>query len=312
MTRLVSVAANPSIDRLVEVDRLVPGTIHRPDRVRSVPGGKGLNVARAAALLGVDVVAVGILAGHAGRWVAASLSALGVDCRFAWTSGETRTATSVADRSDGSMTEFYERGPQVDATAWRELEALVATAIAEDVAVLAMAGTLPPGAPADGYARLVRTATARGIEAIVDAGDAALEAAIAAGPWLIKVNAAEAASVVGRRVTPDDALEAADELVRMGATNAIVTLGSAGAAGRLDGARWRIGAPPEPGRYPVGSGDAFLAGLAAGRLARMDAEATLRLAASAAAANALVPGAGAFEPAVARDLGSRISVDRID
>jgi tagatose 6-phosphate kinase len=91
-----------------------------------------------------------------------------------------------------------------------------------------------------------------------------------------------------------------------------VTLGSAGAAARLDGARWRIGAPPEPGRYPVGSGDAFLAGMAAGRLARMDAEATLRLAASAAAANALVPGAGAFEPAVARGLGTRISIDRID
>ena len=77
--RLLCIAPNPSIDRLVEVDRLVPGTIHRPTLVRAVAGGKGLNVARAAASLGATVTAVGILAGHGGRWLAEALDADGVD-----------------------------------------------------------------------------------------------------------------------------------------------------------------------------------------------------------------------------------------
>ena len=81
---IVCVAANPSIDRLFEVDRVELGTIHRPDAFVMVPGGKGLNVARAAASLGADVLAVGILAGHAGRWLEEALAAEGVPSAFAW------------------------------------------------------------------------------------------------------------------------------------------------------------------------------------------------------------------------------------
>ena len=46
---LIFVAANPSIDRTYEVERLRPGEIHRPVATVAVPGGKGLNAARAAA-----------------------------------------------------------------------------------------------------------------------------------------------------------------------------------------------------------------------------------------------------------------------
>lgn len=312
MTRLVSVAANPAIDRLVGVERLVPGTIHRPDLVVAVPGGKGLNVARAAHALGADVVAAGILAGHAGRWVASTLATAGVDGRFAWTPGETRTATSVADRSAGTLTELYERGTPIDAAAWRELEAIVGNLLREEESIVTMAGSLPPGAPADAYARLVRLAEAAGAASVVDAGDAALEAAVAAGPWLVKINAAEAAGVLGRPVGPADAEEAARELVRLGAAGAIVTLGAAGAVARFQGGTWRIGPPPMTGAYPVASGDAFLAGLAAGRLAGLDPEAMLRLAAGAAAANAIVPGAGVLDPERAVALAGEIRIERID
>ena len=45
---IVAVSANPSVDKLFEIERLVPGAIHRPTGFVQVPGGKGLNVARAA------------------------------------------------------------------------------------------------------------------------------------------------------------------------------------------------------------------------------------------------------------------------
>ena len=56
---IVCLAANPSIDKLFEIDRLVKGDIHRPQGFVQVAGGKGLNVARAAHSLGADVTAVG-------------------------------------------------------------------------------------------------------------------------------------------------------------------------------------------------------------------------------------------------------------
>jgi fructose-1-phosphate kinase PfkB-like protein len=56
---IVCIAPTPAVDRLHEVSGpVVVGAIHRPHRVVAVAGGKGLNAARAAALLGAQVRAV--------------------------------------------------------------------------------------------------------------------------------------------------------------------------------------------------------------------------------------------------------------
>ena len=70
---IVCVAGNPSIDKLFVVERLRPGEIHRPIDFVQVPGGKGLNVARAAATLGAHVRVAAVLCGHAGRWIEQAL-----------------------------------------------------------------------------------------------------------------------------------------------------------------------------------------------------------------------------------------------
>ena len=110
---ILCVAANPSVDRLLSVDRLIPGSIHRPSESAQVAGGKGLNVARAAHALGGRVTAAALLGGHAGRWVADQLERDGVRLEAAWAAPETRSSLSVAGHPDG-LTEFYERGAPVD------------------------------------------------------------------------------------------------------------------------------------------------------------------------------------------------------
>ena len=46
--RVVGVALNAAIDRLVSVPQLEPGRIHRPVERAVVPGGKAANTVRAA------------------------------------------------------------------------------------------------------------------------------------------------------------------------------------------------------------------------------------------------------------------------
>jgi fructose-1-phosphate kinase PfkB-like protein len=101
---IVCVAPNPSIDKLFSVPRLEPGAIHRPASFVQVPGGKGLNVARAAFTLGADVRAVALLGGHHGRWIATELVALGLPYTAVWHDGETRSSLSVADADSESLT----------------------------------------------------------------------------------------------------------------------------------------------------------------------------------------------------------------
>src|ERR1043166_6364895 len=104
---IICVAANPSIDKLFEIERLVRGGIHRPSAFVQTAGGKGLNVARSAHALGAEVRAAGVLRGHAGMWLEEALQAEGVEVVFAWTVGESRSSLSVASREAPGLTEFY-------------------------------------------------------------------------------------------------------------------------------------------------------------------------------------------------------------
>ena len=62
------------------------------------------------------------------------------------------------------------------------------------------------------------------------------------------------------------------------------------------------------GRFPVGSGDAFLAGLVVALDAGAGWEDALAAAAGAGAANAEVPGPGRFDPERARTLAAATKV----
>jgi 1-phosphofructokinase family hexose kinase len=288
---ILCVAANPSIDRLFEVDRFAPGAIHRPLQFVQVAGGKGLNAARAAAQLGGAVRAAALLGGHAGRWIAEQLAAEGVELHAAWARVETRSSLSVAGAPEG-LTEFYEDGFPVSAGEWATFAAMVAGLAAES-SWMTLSGSLPPGAPGDGYVGLIpRTRTA--LDSRADGIDA--------GPAVVKLNEAEAGAGA------DGALAAARALRERSGGAAIVTRGRAGAvlvtpegdalAGRLDA----------EGAYPVGSGDAFLAGLVVALDRGADWPDALRAALGAGAANAAVPGAGRLDRVEAERLAERAVV----
>ena len=300
--RLLFVAANPSVDRLYEVDRLTEGEIHRPLTTVAVPGGKGLNAARAAATLGGSVTAVGIVAGRTGDWVAERLADLGLDARLTLARGETRTCISILDRSSGALTEIYERGDEIEPAAWDELEATIVGEMERgDVAAVALSGSLPAGAPADGFGRIARLAGSmpRPIAVLVDTYGPALRPVLAERPALVKVNAAEASEAGAIAVTDAaSAVRAGEVLIAAGAGSVVVTLGADGAVVG-DGIRWTRLVPPDlRGPYPVGSGDAFLAGLAVAYERGEPLVDGARLGMAAAIANAQVLGAGVL------DLGS--------
>lgn len=297
--RLLFVAANPSVDRLYEVDRLTEGEIHRPLTNVVVPGGKGLNAARAAATLGGSVTAVGIVAGRTGDWVAERLADLGLDARLTRSGGETRTCISILDRSNSALTEIYERGGEIEPAAWDALEATILGEMERgDVAAVALSGSLPAGAPSDGFGRIARLAGSmpQPIAVLVDTYGPALRAVLAERPALVKVNAAEASEAGATAVTDAvSAVRAGDVLIAAGAGSVVVTLGAEGAVVG-DGIRWTRLVPPDlRGPFPVGSGDAFLAGLAVAYERGEPLVDRARLGMAAAIANAQVPGAGVLD-----------------
>jgi fructose-1-phosphate kinase PfkB-like protein len=138
----------------------------------------------------------------------------------------------------------------------------------------------------------------------------------AARPALVKVNAHEASTLTGAAVhSLVDAVEAAQELRRRAGGQghaAAVTRGREGAVlVEPGGSAWH-GTLEAEGRYSVGSGDSFLAGLVTALAAGGDWRQALATALGAAAANAEVPGAGLLDGERARALTARAVIQEAE
>ena len=286
-----------------------------------LPGGKGIHVAQVATALGAEAIATGILGGHHGRWLAETLAGEGVPGVFAWAAaGETRSCLTVADRATGGLTEFYEDGIRATAEDWAGL-ARHRRRAARPGPELAGHGGLGAGGAAAWRAtrsssgrRARRACAARWTPAAPD-----LARAIEERPDLVKINAAEACELL--EIAPHRWHRARARGGRRGpqqrpaatATPSSITLGEQGMVlVDPDGAAWH-GAVAAHGDYPVGSGDAFLAGLLTALTADPAAgwPEAARLGLGAAAANAEVPGAARLDPARARELAAAAELRRL-
>jgi len=129
----------------------------------------------------------------------------------------------------------------------------------------------------------------------------------------VKVNGAEAGALLGHPVsTAGEAVAAARDLRALGPSAAVVTLGREGAvAVDATGAAWRVHPVVADGRFPTGSGDAFLAGLLVALVGGATFPDALRLATGAAAANTEQPGAGVVDPERARAIAATVRVEAV-
>jgi 1-phosphofructokinase/tagatose 6-phosphate kinase len=186
---------------------------------------------------------------------------------FTWIAGETRINMAVIDPTSGEQTEINERGPAVSP---EEVERFVERLryLADGAKICVLAGTLPPGAGAELYARLVEDLRERGVRSILDSEGESMLAGLRAGASVVTPNEQEAEELVGQEFADrDDFVQGLSELVRLGAGEAAITRPDGCVAVVGQGAERRVlevRTRPLEAVSTVGSGDAFLAGYVAG------------------------------------------------
>jgi 1-phosphofructokinase len=304
---IVTVTPNPSIDRTVTLGTpLSRGAVHRVTSATSEPGGKGVNVARALTLAGLDAVAL-LPCGDADPLVVALRSA-GVPFRCVPVTTAVRTNIAITE-SDGTTTKLNEPGAELDATA---LDALTRSVIASAATAswVVLSGSLPPGVPAAWYADVVSRLASAPCRVAVDTSERPLEALAAAfgiaAPDVIKPNAEELAGLVG--ASPDElesaaadgdptpVVAAATKLVDRGVKTVLVTLGAAGAVLVDPTGSWMATPPPISPRSTVGAGDASLAGYLRAAVSGAQPAHRLQMAVAYGSAAAALPGSALPSP----------------
>jgi len=287
---ILTVTSNIALDRTYLVDHVNPGAVHKVRTAFSQTGGKGINVSRTLAALGHSTLVAGLL-GRAGLDEAqADLQRAGLSCELYGVGDQPRKTVTVTS-DDGITTTFDEPGPTVTEAEWRGFEDHV-RALVPGAETVVIAGSFPPGTPADGLERLVTVAREQDVPVMVDARGPKLSAALGVRPEITKLNLDELGQTLGRECLTDrEVIEGAQELQDAGARTVIVTLGGDGAIA-LDGeAGWRVQHPRRSGN-PVGAGDAFSAGFTVARLEQREFGEALRHGAAAALASLLSPVAG--------------------
>ena len=281
---ILTITANPTVDRVYFVDNFQMGEVHRPERMVCSAGGKGLNVARVAHILGEKTVAMGFVGGFNGEYIKSELNKQGVETEFTQVGGETRICVNISDKN-GLSGEILEKGPVVDKKHLDEFLASFANSI-ENYDIICASGSLPQGVGSSFYCEIIRIAKEYKKRAIIDASGKVLEDVIKAQPFMIKPNRYELSLLMKKEIqSVEDVKEALIYLYNSKVELPLITLGKDGAMAYIDGAFYKFNSPDVKVKNTVGSGDSTVAGIATGLRRGMNTIDSIKLGMASGTAN---------------------------
>src|SRR5579859_246015 len=312
---IITVTLNPALDKTLEVPNFTQGRRHRSVEQVTMPGGKGVNVARVIKRLGQPVIATGLAGGATGTRIVEALNDEAILNAFVRIREDSRTNTAVLDPTTDSHTEINERGPAVSL---QELELFREKLLylAKGASMCVFAGSLPRGVEPDIYAGLIREVRRIGVLTVLDTDGDPLRLAMRAEPDVISPNELECEELVGHEFNDDhDRAAAVVEMTRLGAGEAIMTVQDGCFAQVIeDGAPvlYRVHVREQEVRSRIGSGDAFLAGYVAARYSGRPPVECLRYGVACGAQSTQHFGAGLLDPVKVDRLLGEVQAERVE
>ena len=308
---ILTVTLNAAIDKRYVVEEFKVGEVNRVKECAYVPGGKGLNVSKPAAVAGAEVVATGFVGGHAGNYIEASLKDYHVKSAFYHLESESRSCINIWDEKNCVQTEFLEPGFTVTESEFQgfveEFKELV-----KQADVVAMSGSVPKGLDGTAYQKLVKVVKDAGKKVILDTSGKLLEMGIEACPTMIKPNIDEIRMLTGKECNEiGEIVEAAKEIHARGVEVVAVSLGADGSLAVSDEGVFRAIVPRIDAVNTVGCGDSMIAGFALGFAEGLSIEETLRKASAISAAAALREETGYFVMEDMQRLYPQIKIEKM-
>jgi 1-phosphofructokinase family hexose kinase len=321
--RALTLTLHPAIDRVADIDRLIPGGVFDVRPRLCAPAGKGVNTARVLRRLWPQKNKI-----TAAVWVGAEQAAWfkkrlaendNIAAKIFPRNCATRQAFTLLE-PNGRETHLKEAmPPPTSAEQSALLRAWKKTVARGDL--LAVCGSAPAKTSVETLRQIFELAKMQEPARIIaDTNGAALEVAASAGLHGIKGNAAEIGAWL-KLGGPFNPLRGADRaclvrnLKKRGAPRAVLaTLGAVGAAWFSLDAMWLAEVPRVPrGRVvsATGCGDAATAGWLWALADGLGAEETLRRAAACGTAKILSADPGRLSASNAREIAAKITLRRL-
>lgn len=281
---IYTLTINPSLDYIMEMDELNVGTMNRSRTTYVLPGGKGINVSQVLTSLGIENVAVLPVGGFTGDKLLSLLS----EKQIAYDAlhlkkGDTRINVKVLA---GAETELNAPGPEITENEKNALMEKLTKFSEGDYLILS--GSVPSSLGDYFYAHIMKHLAHKKVKIVVDTIGENFKNALTQKPFLVKPNKEELEALFDTKTeSPEELLNLAKEVQKMGAQNVLVSKGADGAILLTENHEvYEVAAPKGNVANTVGAGDSMVAGFLAGYLQKGDMESALKWGIAAGSAGA--------------------------
>ncbi|MAS34066.1 MAG: hypothetical protein CL610_08665 [Anaerolineaceae bacterium] len=282
--KIVTVTLHPSLDKTLIVHHLNIGYHNRvADTTHLDASGRGMNVSRAAARLGVPTHAVVLLGGDAvGHAYRGLMGEESFPATIIGQDGQTRSDTIIVHRGSEGETHIIDEGaggtPEDIERVAAKLKEII---LPDDMVVLA--GLLPRDASPDAFMLLENVAHEAGAHVTLMTASEALSRALKATPELVVLTRLEAESLFNYPVRTDaDMISGGHKLREQGTGRVIIVADDFSSAVLIDeGETWLAEIDETGPGTDSGVVDALLAGYLAGLMQGHAPEVAFRLGAAA-------------------------------
>ena len=261
MKKIITLTLNPALDKTISVAQLVPDKKLKSTYAQVEPGGGGINVSRAIHKLGGSSEAVYLSGGYTGKHFESLLIAEGIASIALPMKGDTRENFVVVDDSVNKQYRFGMEGPHVTEAEWQQCLQYIQKQ--DNIAYIVASGSLPPGVPADIFARLAVMAKQKNARLVVDTSGEALRFAVKEGLFLIKPNLDELSNLDGKeKLSREEVITAARKIIAGGGCEVmVVSMGKDGAMLVTKDTQLEVKPPDVTVHSTVGAGDSMVGGM---------------------------------------------------
>ena len=281
--RIATVTLNPAFDLVGRLARIEIGEVNTVETLGLYPAGKGINVAKVLADLGIKLSVTGFLGEENQGDFVQAFAQNDVEDKFYRIAGKTRINVKITE-TEADVTDLNFLGFEISEKDWGAFTRESQTWESQ-YDLVAVCGSLPRGVTPEQFAAWLESLHQQGLKVVLDSSNAALTAGLTAHPWLVKPNRRELEVWAGRSLhTVEEVIEAAEQLRSHGIENVIISMGEKGSVW-LNSEGVLQAQPPrcENVVSTVGAGDSMVAGLIYGFSQGWSKEKTLSFASATSA-----------------------------
>ena len=287
---IYTVTFNPAIDYIAEVNNLKMDEINRATSEKILAGGKGINVSVVLKNLGVESIALGVIAGFTGQEIKRKVEEFGIKTDFVYIP-EKFSRINVKLQSNIAGVKSVEtaingEGPKITEKEIAELMEKLEKLEKEDYLVLA--GSVSRNMKDDIYEKICTKVKQKGAKIVADATGKLLVNVLKHNPFLIKPNKEELEEIFEDEIkTNEEIILYAKKLQEMGAENVLISMDQDGAILiTKDKKVLHSKAPKGKLVNSVGAGDSMVAGFLTGFITYDDYEKAFKMGIAAGSASA--------------------------